>query len=54
MTGQDCVIGSSNRGGRRVRKRTLDQAGLDGSSQLSQTSPSVEVEASTVHFTAEP
>lgn len=28
-TGLDCVIGSSNRGGRRVRKRTVDQAGLD-------------------------
>merc|ERR1712070_126623 len=25
----ECVIGSSNRGGRRVRKRTLDQANLD-------------------------
>jgi hypothetical protein len=25
----ECVIGSSNRGGRRVRKRTLEQAGLD-------------------------
>ncbi|KAF2764009.1 hypothetical protein EJ03DRAFT_42969 [Teratosphaeria nubilosa] len=25
----ECVIGSSNRGGRRVRKRTLSQAGLD-------------------------
>ncbi|KAF2162787.1 hypothetical protein M409DRAFT_26642 [Zasmidium cellare ATCC 36951] len=28
-TGLDCVIGSSNRGGRRVRKRTVDQAGFD-------------------------
>lgn len=27
-TNLECVIGSSNRGGRRVRKRTLDQAGL--------------------------
>lgn len=26
----ECIIGSSNRGGRRVRKRTLEQAGLDG------------------------
>ncbi|KAI7165527.1 hypothetical protein D0869_10124 [Hortaea werneckii] len=25
----ECVIGSSNRGGRRVRKRTIDQANLD-------------------------
>ena len=25
----DCVIGTSNRGGRRVRKRTLEQAELD-------------------------
>ncbi|KAI5362464.1 hypothetical protein Slin15195_G061210 [Septoria linicola] len=28
VTGLECVIGSSNRGGRRVRKRTLDQSGL--------------------------
>lgn len=36
------VIGSSNRGGRRVRKRTLDQAGLtDNSVQPSRESPAV-------------
>jgi hypothetical protein len=37
-TGQECVIGSSNRGGRRVRKRPPEEAGLDDPSvQLSQT-----------------
>jgi len=29
----ECVIGSSNRGGRRVRKRTADQAQLDDDSR---------------------
>ncbi|KXT06846.1 hypothetical protein AC578_7187 [Pseudocercospora eumusae] len=38
----ECVIGSSNRGGRRVRKRALDQAGLtDNASQPTRESPAL-------------
>jgi len=44
-TGAECVIGSSNRGGRRVRKRTLEEAELEDVSMPPAT-PMVDVKAS--------
>jgi len=44
-TGAECVIGSSNRGGRRVRKRTLDQAELEDTVSLPPSTPMLDVTA---------
>ncbi|PIA94108.1 hypothetical protein CB0940_07999 [Cercospora beticola] len=49
-SGLECVIGSSNRGGRRVRKRTLDQAGL-ANNNVQQPRESPAISGASVHFT---
>ncbi|WPH05075.1 Hypothetical protein R9X50_00797400 [Acrodontium crateriforme] len=54
-TGAECIIGSSNRGGKRVRKRTADQAGFnDSSASLPPPTPSaLETLAGAIDFDQE-